>query len=87
MTIPTEHDRRCKCACDWCNMTDTACMKCARDLVSSKKGARDLVSQKHKWQTSTFTNTTTCARCGLLPLDEDDRQTECEGSSKCITST
>jgi hypothetical protein len=33
----------------------------------------------HEWQRARFTGTVTCARCGLLPLDEDDAATECSG--------
>lgn len=32
---------------------------------------------RHVWQSSRFTGTTTCARCGLLPIDDDDRDTPC----------
>ena len=24
----TDHDRRCRCNCDWCNLTDTPCRRC-----------------------------------------------------------
>lgn len=33
----------------------------------------------HEWQTARFTGNVTCARCGLLPLDQDDRESPCEG--------
>jgi hypothetical protein len=36
-------------------------------------------STPHVWQTSRFTETTTCERCGLLPLDEDDTDSPCDG--------
>jgi len=32
-----EHDKQCRCHCDFCNITDTPCKKCARDLVTKKK--------------------------------------------------
>lgn len=31
----------------------------------------------HEWQRSRITGTTTCAKCGLLPLDEDDHSSNC----------
>jgi len=34
----------------------------------------------HEWQTARFTGAVTCARCGLLPLDDDDMASECEGA-------
>jgi hypothetical protein len=34
----------------------------------------------HRWQYGRFTGTKTCERCGLLPLDEDDRTTPCPGT-------
>lgn len=33
----------------------------------------------HQWQSGRFTGTTTCRVCGLLPLDQDDIDTECPG--------
>ena len=36
-----------------------------------------LVYPSHDWQTARFTGAITCSRCGLLPLDEDDRATVC----------
>ena len=33
----------------------------------------------HRWQRGRFTGTVTCADCGLLPLDQDDVETECTG--------
>jgi hypothetical protein len=34
--------------------------------------------ESHVWQESRFTGTTTCSRCGLLPLDADDMETTCQ---------
>jgi hypothetical protein len=34
----------------------------------------------HQWQSGRFTGTTTCQTCGLLPLDQDDIDTECPGA-------
>jgi hypothetical protein len=34
--------------------------------------------EHHVWQESRFTSTTTCERCGLLPLDADDMETTCQ---------
>jgi hypothetical protein len=34
--------------------------------------------EPHVWQESRFTGTTTCERCGLLPLDADDMETTCQ---------
>lgn len=34
----------------------------------------------HNWQYARFTGTMTCEDCGLLPLDEDDTETECEAN-------
>ncbi len=31
----------------------------------------------HDFQQSRFTGTTTCSRCGLLPMDDDDMETPC----------
>ena len=36
-------------------------------------------STSHDWQTARFTGARTCSRCGLLPLDDDDYESECEG--------
>ncbi len=33
----------------------------------------------HVWERSTFGTNMVCAVCGLLPLDADDIQSECEG--------
>ena len=33
----------------------------------------------HHWQVSTFTGTKTCERCGLLPLDDEDMESTCQG--------
>ena len=35
--------------------------------------------KSHEWQRGRFTGTVTCARCGLLPLDEDDYLVPCAG--------
>ncbi len=35
----------------------------------------------HEWQVSRFTETTTCSKCGLLPLDRDDVESSCPGST------
>lgn len=34
--------------------------------------------EPHVWQEARFTGTTTCERCGLLPLDADDMETTCQ---------
>ena len=34
--------------------------------------------EAHVWQVSRMTGTTTCERCGLLPLDEDDMDSTCQ---------
>ena len=34
---------------------------------------------EHEWQQGRFTGAVTCARCGLLPLDDEDRDSPCEG--------
>ncbi|MFN0317541.1 MAG: hypothetical protein ACKVQA_21155 [Burkholderiales bacterium] len=34
---------------------------------------------EHVWVKSVFTGTTTCANCGLLPVDDDDMELTCEG--------
>lgn len=55
------------------------------EVVSDLIGQIDLTSDldvadgqmAHDWQTSAWTRTTTCARCGLLPLDADDIASEC----------
>jgi hypothetical protein len=36
-------------------------------------------AQAHVWHKATFTGAVTCERCGLLPMDDDDMQTACEG--------
>lgn len=36
---------------------------------------------EHVWQHGRFTGTTTCERCGLLPLDADDVMTACVSDS------
>lgn len=36
------------------------------------------VKRRHKWQRSRFTGTVTCSVCGLLPLDSDDANTDCD---------
>lgn len=43
------------------------------------EGAAALGSTAHRWQYSRFAGTRTCERCGLLPLDDDDYATDCEG--------
>jgi len=35
---------------------------------------------RHEWRQSTFGTNTVCGRCGLLPLDQDDIESECEGN-------
>jgi hypothetical protein len=35
-------------------------------------------NRKHEWQRSRFAGTVTCARCRLLPLDDDDFESDCE---------
>jgi hypothetical protein len=35
-------------------------------------------TEQHEWQRGRFTGAVTCAKCGLLPLDDDDIHTECE---------
>lgn len=52
----------------------------ARDILSTPGYYVALVvngTDPHDWQVSTFTGTKTCSRCGLLPLDEDDMESEC----------
>lgn len=36
-------------------------------------------TKTHRWQRARFTGTVTCGACGLLPLDQDDVDTECAG--------
>lgn len=31
----------------------------------------------HEWQSGRLTGATTCSKCGLLPLDSDDTNTDC----------
>jgi len=33
---------------------------------------------EHVWQRGRFTGTVTCERCGLLPIDRDDLELDCE---------
>jgi hypothetical protein len=42
-------------------------------------GEKKHETRAHVWHKATFTGTVTCERCGLLPMDDDDLQTECEG--------
>ena len=37
---------------------------------------------QHEWHAATFTGTVTCSKCGLLPMDEDDTESECPGSMR-----
>jgi hypothetical protein len=39
------------------------------------------MTDQHEWQRGRFTGTTTCVKCGLLPLDDDDIDTECEAAA------
>lgn len=50
--------------CQWCQQVDLA---------------KDSQTAPHIWQTSRFTNTTTCSVCGLLPLDATDAYSDCPG--------
>lgn len=34
---------------------------------------------QHEWQIGRFTGAKTCAKCGLLPLDQDDTESPCPG--------
>jgi len=38
------------------------------------------VLDPHEWQYGRFTGAKTCSRCGLMPLDYDGIETECEDS-------
>jgi len=38
-------------------------------------------TDKHEWQVSRFTGTRTCQRCGLLPQDSDDMESECNSDN------
>ena len=38
--------------------------------------------QQHEWQRAPFTGTVTCRKCDLLPLDEEDAQSVCEGKKE-----
>jgi hypothetical protein len=40
-----------------------------------------MMTDQHEWQRGRFTGTTTCVKCGLLPLDDDDIDTECEAAA------
>ena len=56
-----------------------------REMVTDGRGGdwRErfayLFDVPHQWQRGRFTGALTCARCGLLPLDDDDAETNCEG--------
>lgn len=36
----------------------------------------------HDWQFGRFTGARTCARCGLLPMDDEDFESECDSSER-----
>ena len=40
----------------------------------------------HEWQFARFTGTTTCSKCGLLPLDSDDYETDCPADVKPVNT-
>ena len=42
---------------------------------------------EHTWTRSRFTGTTTYERCGLLPLDSDDCESECVMECQCSGCT
>ena len=54
-----------------------------REAADDYNGARaDIMANAatHEWQIGRFTGARTCAKCGLLPLDDDDYAAPCEGS-------
>ncbi len=50
--------------CQWCQVIEVA---------------KNSQTVPHIWQTSRFTNTTTCSVCTLLPLDATDGYSDCPG--------
>lgn len=72
-TAPADTAVRCHCGnrvepgeqqCPWCEE-----IECAKNNQTVP----------HTWQTSRFTNTTTCSVCGLLPIDPSDSYSDCPG--------
>jgi len=68
---PVGSPARCACGnaaaegeplCQWCTEAD-----CAKNSQTVP----------HTWQTSRFTETTTCSECGLLPIDPTDSYSDC----------
>lgn len=66
--------RRCECGnlaedesdtCEWCYQI---------------ADARERQKVPHTWQVGALTGATTCAVCGLLPLDSLDHFSDCVGS-------
>ena len=47
---------------------------------SDNQGGMRRIPNAHVWQYGRFTGAMTCERCGLLPLDQDDIETECPGT-------
>lgn len=50
-----------------------------RDINGKSIGVWKLedIVRKHSWHRSTFAGNTTCSKCGLLPIDVSDWQTNC----------
>ena len=61
-------------------------LEATRDMLKAMLKATERViasgiteHSPHAWQRARFTGNMTCANCGLMPMDEDDMETECEG--------
>ncbi len=52
------------------------CFRCNGSALTACLNGRDRA--EHAFLRARFTGTLTCVKCGLLPLDYDDRQTDCE---------
>jgi hypothetical protein len=49
------------------------------DKLTAADAARELNETDHEWYRTHFTGNLVCAKCHLLPLDEEDFESECEG--------
>lgn len=55
------------------------CLDCGATATLDDQDEEPPAQAEHRWQEGRFTGTRTCAACGLLPLDQDDIDTECPG--------
>ena len=64
----------------WCDKCGDATMhRYPGDETPNETLVCTRCEREHVWERSTFGTNIVCSQCGLLPLDSDDMETECEG--------